>query len=150
MDILATSTAWRGAKSRTAGACAPPARPGERGEAPLTWPVGARLRVRRRPWAADPWPFTAVRMTSATAPGCESAIECEASTSIVSAPARSAINRSASGGIALSAVATMAHEGSDFPTAASARSSKIAANGRWLTARTSMASVGRSAANASW
>ena len=37
--------------------------------------------------------------------------------------------RSASGGIALSAVATTDHDGSDFQAAASARSSKIAANG---------------------
>ena len=93
--------------------------------------------------------FTAVRMRSATAFGCESAIECDASTSIVCAPARLAMWRSASGGIALSAVATTAQDGSVFHAAACARSSKIAANGRWLTARTRVTSSERSAANAS-
>src|SRR4029077_30669 len=81
---------------------------------------------------------TAERISSLTAVGWESAIECEASTSIVCAPARWAMCRSASGGMALSEVATTAHEGSDFQAAASARSSKIAAKGRWLTARISM------------
>jgi hypothetical protein len=50
--------------------------------------------------------------------------------------------------MALSDVATTAHDGSVFHAAACARSSKIAANGRWLTARTSVSSLGRSAANA--
>jgi hypothetical protein len=57
--------------------------------------------------------------------------------------------RSASGGIALSAVATTAQAGSVFQAAAAARSSKIAAKGRWLTARIRVTSSGRSAANAS-
>ena len=93
---------------------------------------------------------TAVWMSSTTALGCDSAIECDASTSIVSAPARRAMWRSASGWIALSAVATTAHEGSVFHAAACARSSKIAANGRCMTASTSVTSLGRSAANADW
>src|ERR671915_570280 len=71
--------------------------------------------------------LTAVRMRSATAFGCESAIECDASTSTIWAPARLAMWRSAFGGIALSEVATTAQEGSVFQAAASARSSKIAA-----------------------
>jgi streptogramin lyase len=62
--------------------------------------------------------------------------------------ARLAIWRSPSGGMALSDVATTAHDGSVFHVAACARSSKIAANGRWLTARTAVSSLGRSAANA--
>src|SRR5207302_3655728 len=76
---------------------------------------------------------TALRINTATAVGCESAIECEASTSTISrAPARCAMWRSASGGMALSAVATIAHDGSFFQAAAWARSSKIAPNRRWL------------------
>jgi hypothetical protein len=50
--------------------------------------------------------------------------------------------------MALSDVATTAHDGSAFHAAACVRSSKIAANGRWLTARTAVSSLGRSAANA--
>jgi hypothetical protein len=90
-----------------------------------------------------------VRISSETAAGWERAIEREASTSIVFAPIDSPCGARFPAGIALSPVATTYQEGSDFLAAASARSSKIAAKGRCLTARTRMSSSGRSAANAS-
>ena len=58
---------------------------------------------------------TAVRISSATAARWESAIECEASTSIVVAPIRLAMWRSPSGGIALSPVATSVPGGQRLP-----------------------------------
>jgi hypothetical protein len=52
--------------------------------------------------------------------------------------------------MALSDVATIAYDGNVFHAATAARSSKIAANGRWLMARMAVSSLGTSAANADW
>jgi hypothetical protein len=72
-------------------------------------------------------------MRSATAVGCETATEWEASiSSIARAPARCAMKRCASGWIIRSRVPTMAHDGSVFQAATCARSSNTAANERLL------------------
>ena len=64
--------------------------------------------------AAEPTVATASRITSVTAWGCEIMITCEPSTSVIVAPARSAIERITSVPAALSPVATTAHDGRSF------------------------------------
>ncbi len=57
---------------------------------------------------------SASRITSVTASGCEIMITCEPSTSVIVAPARSAIERTTSVPAALSPVATTAQDGRSF------------------------------------
>ena len=76
----------------------------------------------------------AARMRSVVAPGCEAIEACDAGTSTIVDPARSAMHRCVSGGIALSSVPSRYQEGTDLqaigpdgaPNAASV-------NGRWAT-----------------
>jgi hypothetical protein len=93
----------------------------------------------------------AVRITSATTSGWETITTCEASTSVIVAPARSAIERITSVPAALSAVATTAQDGVDFQAGGPAGCEKApSAAGRCVAAMTALCSGGRSAANASW
>src|SRR5262249_10889895 len=93
---------------------------------------------------------TAERITSATASGCEIITTCDESTSVIVAPARSAIDRVTSVPAALSAVPTTAHDGSFFQAAGPFGSENASsAMGRWLAAISAVASAGRSAAKAS-
>src|SRR6478735_3174886 len=93
----------------------------------------------------------AVLITSATTSGREIMITCEPSTSVMVAPARSAIDRTTSVPAALSADATTAQDGSDFQAGGPHGSVKASsATGRWVAASTAACSAGRSAANTSW
>src|SRR4029453_19278908 len=65
-------------------------------------------------------------ITSATAFGWETMITCEPSSSVMSAPARSAIERVTSAPAAVSPVATTAHEGFDFQAGGAELSAKPA------------------------
>src|SRR4029453_6887116 len=94
--------------------------------------------------------WTAFLITSATAWGCETMITCEPSTSVISAPARCAIDRTMSVPIVLSEVATTAPHG-DVSHAGGRDGSEKASSemGRWVAAITAVCARGRSAANAS-
>ena len=71
--------------------------------------------------------------------------------STVCAPARAAIARSATGGIALSLLATMYQLGSVFqPAGPDGVPRHDNVTGRWLTAITAASASGRSAQNCSW
>lgn len=75
----------------------------------------------------------------------------EASTSVIVAPARSAIRRTTSLPAALSPVATTAQDGSVFQAGAPLGSTNPnAETGRWVAAMTAASSAGTSAAKASW
>ena len=86
-------------------------------------------------------------MTSATAAGCDPATACDASTSLISEPARTAMSRTATGLIARSAVATTAHDGTNFhagvPVTTEPKQFREA--GRWVRAKRSARSSGTSA-----
>src|SRR3954470_13297596 len=78
-------------------------------------------------------------------------ITCEPSTSVMVAPARSAIDRTTSVPAALSGDASTVQDGSDFQ--AGGPDGSVQANsgtGRWVTAITAACCAGRSAANTSW
>src|SRR5262249_20773561 len=92
---------------------------------------------------------TAWRITAVTASGCEIMITCEPSTSVIFAPARSAIERVTSAPAALSPVATTAHDGRCFHAGgpdASENASSL--KGRWVAAIRAACSSDRSLANA--
>src|SRR5262249_39547194 len=93
----------------------------------------------------------AVSITSVTACGWEIMITCDPSTSVIVAPARSAMERTTSVPAALSPVATTAHEGNDFHAGGPEGSENArSAIGRWMAAITAACASDRSAANASW
>src|SRR5512132_2462749 len=93
----------------------------------------------------------AVRMTSATAPGWDTMITCEPSTSVMVAPARSAMDRTTSVPAALAGDASTVQDGSDFPAGGPDGSENASSEtGRWVAAITAACWVGRSAANTSW
>src|SRR5262245_64402848 len=72
-------------------------------------------------------------MTSATTSGCEIITTCDASTSVIFAPARFAIDITASAPTALSPVATTAQDGYFFQAGGPVGSPKPdAATGRWV------------------
>src|SRR5207344_3012011 len=115
--------------------------------------VDLRDRAERRVGCGrhDATAATASRITSVTAWGCEIMITCEPSTSVMVAPARSAIERVTSAPAALSPVATTAHEGRFFHAGVPFGSENAdSATGRWVAAISAASSVDRSAANASW
>src|SRR5262249_34778969 len=127
-----------------------------------------RLRERYQDWdrgpvTGEPGPHpglrghrSACRMKVATATGFAMNAVCEPSMVSVVAPIRRAMNRSASGEIALSCSETRNHDGLLFQPAAVAFSlSAAAASGRWVANMTSAMSTGTSAQNvprncASW
>ena len=94
--------------------------------------------------------LAAVTMTSVTVCGWEIMITCEPSTSVMSAPARLAIDRTTSAPAALSPVATTAQDGR-FRQAGGPDTSLNAASatGRWVAASSAACCSGRSAAKAS-
>src|SRR5215207_10385790 len=80
--------------------------------------------------------LTAVRMTSATTWGCEIIMACEAATSVMVAPARSAMKRSPDGPMMKSLGEMTAHAGSDFQAGSWVGSpNETPARGRCETAR---------------
>ena len=82
--------------------------------------------------------------------GYETMITCDPSTSVIDAPARSAIERVRSAPAALSAVATTAHDGRSFHAGGpDASVNASSATGRWVAAITAVTSEGTSAAKAS-
>src|SRR5262245_28787324 len=92
-----------------------------------------------------------MRIASATASGSETMTTCEPSSSVIVAPARSAIDLVRSVPAALSPVATTAQDGNDFHAGGPEASEKPAsAIGRCVAAITAAWWAGRSAANASW
>src|ERR687887_1867180 len=99
------------------------------------------------------WPTaaTALRITSVTTCGCEIMITWEPSTSVIVAPARSAMKRMTSLLAALSPVATTAQAGKVFQAGVPDGSENASsATGRCVAAITAACSAGRSAAKASW
>ena len=93
---------------------------------------------------------TASRITFVTASGCETMITCEPSTSVIFAPARSAIERTTSVPAALSPVATTAHDGRCFHAGGPFGSQKAeSATGRCVAAISAACWSERSPANAS-
>src|SRR6478609_10823788 len=94
--------------------------------------------------------FSALRITSVTACGCEIMITCEPSISRSSAPARLAIESRTSEPAALSPVATTAQDGNVFQAGTPDFSSNAdAATGRCEAPRTAACDSGRSRANTS-
>src|SRR5215213_11510227 len=94
---------------------------------------------------------SAVMIVSATTCGCDIMITWEPSTSVIVAPARSAIERTASVPITLSPLATTVQDGSFFQAGTPVGSSNgNAERGRWVAAIKEVCSAGRSAAKTSW
>src|SRR5215212_6943585 len=94
---------------------------------------------------------SAVRITSTTTCGCDIIITWEPSTSVIVAPARSAMERTASVPITLSPLATTAQDGRFFQAGTPVGSSNgNAGRGRWVAAIKEVCSAGRSAAKTSW
>src|SRR6185295_13855066 len=90
-------------------------------------------------------------ITSVTASGREIMITCEPETSVIVAPARSAIDRTTSVPAALSGDASTVQHGSDFQAGGPDGSVKASSEtGRWVAAITAARAAGRSAANTSW
>src|ERR687888_2052815 len=90
----------------------------------------------------------AVLITSATASGREIMITCEPSTSVMVAPARSAIDRTTSVPAALSGDARTVQDGRDFQAGGPDGSVKASSEtGRWVAAITAACCPGRAAAN---
>src|SRR4029450_1844759 len=90
----------------------------------------------------------AVSITSATASGREIMITCEPSTSVIVAPARSAIDRTTSVPAALSGDASTVQDGSDFQAGGPDGSVKASSEtGRWVAAITAACCAGRAAGN---
>src|SRR3712207_6505076 len=78
-------------------------------------------------------------------------ITCEPSTSVLVAPARSAMERTTSEPAALSPVGTTAQDGRFFQAGApDGVENANSATGRWVAAITAVCPAGRSAAKASW
>src|SRR5215468_1376686 len=95
--------------------------------------------------------FAALRITSVTTPGCDIIGTWDASTWVISAAARLAMDSTTSVPAALSLVATTAHDGSFFQAGAPVFSPNAATEtGRCDRAITAACCSGRSAANASW
>src|SRR5438105_1475860 len=93
----------------------------------------------------------ALKMTSATTWVCETIMTCEPSTSVIVAPARSAIERTTSVPAALSPVATTAQLGRVFHAGRPFGSENASsATGRCVAPTIAANSTGRSAAKASW
>src|SRR3954447_21644781 len=78
-------------------------------------------------------------------------ITCEPSTSVIVAPARSAIDRTTSVPAALSGDASTVQDGSDFQAGGPDGSVKASSEtGRWVAASTAACCADRSAARGSW
>src|SRR3954470_11747625 len=90
-------------------------------------------------------------ITSTTTCGCDIMITWEPSTSVIVAPARSAMERTTSVPITLSPVATTAQDGRFFQDGTPVGSENgNAERGRWVAAIKEVCSAGKSAAKTSW